>query len=300
MAVTIETPRSIRGLAGFLAEMNNKPAHHIGYCGEQTEEIIDTLQNDFSDVEWSQSFKVAYEEDCIVGALGFDLDYEDRSAEVWGPFVLKDDLRLAETLWKSLYNKVVDQVDHFHFFYSGENELLKQFLAIKSGIEKGKHVVLAAQKGEQPSCDTSEIVSYEASCWEAFKTLHKEAFPKTYYDAETICSQLNEQNQLLVLKADDQQIKGYVYIEADPAHGEGSIEYIAVSNAFRKQGIGTRLLQEALLRLFAFKGIDEIRLCVNASNTVAIGLYKAAGFDVKNDLIHSLITLGGNDPYAVQ
>lgn len=291
MKVTIESPRSIRGLAVFLAEMNNKPTHHIGYCGEQTEEIVNTLENDFSDLEWSQSFKVAYEEDRIVGALGFDIDLEERSAEVWGPFVLVDDL--AEPLWKSLYKTVADQVDHFHFFYSGENELVKRFIATKGGIEKGKHVVLVAQKGVQASCVTGEIVSYEASCWEAFKTLHEEAFPKTYYDAETICSRLNEQNELLVLKADDQRIKGYVYIEADPAHGEGSIEYIDVSDAFRKQGIGTRLLQEALLRLFAFEEIDGIKLCVNASNTVAIGLYKAAGFDVKNDLIHSLLTLEG-------
>ncbi|MCG3087490.1 GNAT family N-acetyltransferase [Sporosarcina cyprini] len=293
MRVTIETPRSIRGLSVFLAEMNNKPAHHIGYCGEQMEEIIDTLQNDFSDVEWSQSFKVAYEEDRIVGALGFDLDIEDRSAEVWGPFVPEVDLRLAETLWKSLYETVEDQLDHFHFFYSGENELLKRFIETKSGIEKGKHVVLVAQKGEQPSYVTGEIVSYEVSCWEAFKTLHEEAFPKTYYDAETICNRLNEQNQLLILKADDQRIKGYVYIEDDLAHGEGSIEYIAVSNAFRKQGIGTRLLQEALLRLFTFERIDEISLCVNATNSVAINLYKTAGFNVKDDLIHSLIMLEG-------
>ncbi|QTD42566.1 N-acetyltransferase [Sporosarcina sp. Te-1] len=293
MSVTIENPRNIRELAFFLAEVNKRPAYHVGYCGEKTDEIIDALLHDFSDVKWSQSFKVAYDSDRIIGALGFDVDLTDQSAEVWGPFVLEEDLELAGTLWDVLYETVVDQVKHFHFFYPEQNETIKRFIAKQGGAVKGGHVVLSAQKGEHSTVVSDDIEMYEASYWTSFQALHNESFPQTYYDAETICNRLNEYNQLLLLTTADEQIKGYVYVEADPLHQSGSIEYIAVSSAFQKQGIGTRLLQEALVRLFAFEEINEIRLCVSTSNAVAIRLYKAAGFYPKQELIHSVITTEG-------
>ena len=62
---------------------------HIGYCGESKEGIYDTLTSDFSDLELANSFLVAYQDEEIIGAIGLDIDLEDRSAEVWGPFVSK-------------------------------------------------------------------------------------------------------------------------------------------------------------------------------------------------------------------
>ncbi|MBB4826182.1 ribosomal protein S18 acetylase RimI-like enzyme [Sporosarcina luteola] len=289
MTLTIENPRNMRELAVFVAEANKQPCHHVGFCGEKTEEIIDGLQKDFSDLEWRQSFRVAYQSDQIVGALGFDVDLADQSAEVWGPFVLEEDLELADMLWDVLYKSVEDQVNHFHFFYQVQNETLKRFIAKLGGIEKGRHIVLSAEIGEQLTVLPSGIEAYEPSCWTSFQALHNELFPQTYYDAQTICNRLNEYNQLLLLRAADERIKGYVYVEADPQNGGGSIEYIAVSSAFRKQGIGTQLLQAALARLFAFEKTNEIKLCVSTSNEVAINLYKAAGFYPKQDFIHSEI-----------
>ena len=84
----------------------------------------------------------------------------------------------------------------------------------------------------------------------------------------------------------DNQLTGYVYIEAEPQHGDGSIEYIAVSDQFRKQGIGKKLLTFAVNQLFTYEEIEEITLCVNNKDESAIKLYQAVGFKVKHELIH--------------
>ena len=87
MMIYIGPPNNLHQLASFLETINSVDASHIGYCGEEKEEIFDTLSHDFSDIDIEKSFVVAYEEDHLVGALGFDIDAEKRSAEVWGPFV---------------------------------------------------------------------------------------------------------------------------------------------------------------------------------------------------------------------
>lgn len=74
--IYVRPPNNLHQLAAFLETMNSIDASHIGYCGEEEEEIFDTLSHDFSDIDIEKSFVVAYEEDHLVGALGFDIDAE--------------------------------------------------------------------------------------------------------------------------------------------------------------------------------------------------------------------------------
>ena len=87
MTIKITPPLDIGELAAFLAEVNNEPSLHIGYCGSEKESILHDLTHDFSDLDLASSFAVAYEGDIIVGAMGLDIDKDDLSAEVWGPFL---------------------------------------------------------------------------------------------------------------------------------------------------------------------------------------------------------------------
>lgn len=59
--------------------------------------------------------------------------------------------------------------------------------------------------------------------------------------------------------------------------GEGEILSIAVDPASRREGIGRRLLEEALVRLAA-AGAETVWLEVRASNQAAQALYLAHGF----------------------
>ena len=108
--------------------MNAKTSQHIGYCGESKEEIYDTLTSDFSDLELAKSFLVAYQDEEIVGAIGLDIDLEDRSAEVWGPFVSKGYMHedFVNELWEKVTSLSASQVDQYNFFFNVENTFAKR------------------------------------------------------------------------------------------------------------------------------------------------------------------------------
>lgn len=287
MNIIIESPRNNKNLAAFLAKTNSQLSQHIGYCGEAKEEIYNMLTSDFSDLELASSFMVAYEKEKIVGAIGLDIDLEDRSAEVWGPFVNEafKQSDLVNMLWEKVTALSSSQVDQYNFFLNIENTYAKEFAVSQKGESKGQHTVLIARKSESEKVVGEGVIEYNSAYAEDFAKLHGQAFPSTYYSAKTIIGRLSEQNQLFISTSND-QLTGYVYIEAEPQHGEGSIEYIAVSDRFYRQGIGKKLLTFALAQLFAYEGIEEISLCVDNENEKAIRLYQSAGFKVKYELIH--------------
>ena len=293
--ITINPPSDIRDLAVFLGKMNIDSSSHVGYCGEAEEGIYQTLLNDFSDLDLSQSFAVAYEKGRIVGAIGLDIDKADFSAEVWGPFISDkiDDPYVIDELLAAVISYSSIQLKHISFFLNKKNTRGKEFVLKHGGIEKGHHEILLARRDELGEVDVDEIEKYSPQYEQSFSELHKAAFPSTYYNAQEILSRQNEMNQLFIMTNGDQYIKGYVYIEAQPLHDVGSIEYIAVSNQNRKQGVGTRLIKYALVNLFLFKEIEKISLCVEKENERAIKLYRAAGFKMKHELIHFKITFSG-------
>ncbi|MCM3710159.1 GNAT family N-acetyltransferase [Sporosarcina luteola] len=287
MNIVIESPRNSKDLAAFLAEMNTQKSQHIGYCGDSKEEIYDTITSDFSDLELAKSFMVAYEKEDIVGAIGLDTDLEDRTAEVWGPFVSEAFIQtnLVNELWEKVIALSASQVDQYNFFLNRENVHATEFSILQGGKSTGQHTVLVAKKSERVRVVEEGVIGYNSAYEESFAELHGQAFPSTYYSAQTILGRLSKQNQLFIATSED-QLTGYVYIEADPRHGEGYIEYIAVSDRFRRQGIGKKLLSFALDQLFRYEEIEDISLCVENGNEKAIKLYQAVGFRVKYELIH--------------
>lgn len=288
MNIILSPPTDIEKLSLFLEKMNNKPESHIGYCGEMKEEIANTLLHEFSDIDISQSFAVAYEKEEIIGALGLDLDRESKSAEVWGPYINNEMAYpgLAEALWKKANELSHFQAKEFSFFVNEKNKFAQQFALKMQAIHKGNHLILKASRNDLGEINLEQVKSYELSYKDSFRSLHKTAFPNTYFSAQEILNRLNDQNQLLVMTDTNSTIKGYVYIEASPEHQEGKIEYIAVSDHYRKQGIGTQLLRAALTYLFAFNEIKEISLSVAKDNKKAIHLYKAAGFKEVHEFVH--------------
>jgi ribosomal protein S18 acetylase RimI-like enzyme len=285
MTITITPPLDIEELASFLAEVNDELSQHIGYCGSDKESILHDLSHEFSDLDLANSFAVAYEDGIIVGAMGLDIDKDDLSAEVWGPFLKNssEDLELAEGLFTSVISYSKIPVKNFFFFINKENKIGKEFILNLGGIEKGNHYILQAKREEFEK--TIQIEKYDTAFEDSFSEIHETAFPTTYYNAKKIISRLDEHNQLLIIKNGETEIRGYVYVEAEPEYGQGSIEYVAVSDQFRKQGIGTKLIQAALSHLFSYETIKDVTLSVEKENEKAIHLYEAAGFKRKHELI---------------
>lgn len=81
----IEKVKDLEELSRFLSKLNKQKKSHIGYCGENAEEIYQTLKEDFVSDDGDISFLIARNNiGKIVAAIGFDID--ETSAEVWGPF----------------------------------------------------------------------------------------------------------------------------------------------------------------------------------------------------------------------
>ncbi|SIT70133.1 GNAT family N-acetyltransferase [Edaphobacillus lindanitolerans] len=266
-------------VADFLERLNRMPSSHIGYCGEDREEILQTLEDDFSDMGFDKSFWVAEEGGITIGALGLDIDEERKSAEVWGPFVApgRPFKEVAERLWKEAAESVSGMAGRFEFFLNEENTDAAAFAERLGAVRTGRHVVLQAERRGFRAVDEPAFL-YDRRYENAFRELHETEFPGTYLSPDELLDGLDGSNRLFVIPDEQRGIKGYVYVEAVPVHGEGTIEFIAVSPEHRRQGVATRLLRTGLAGLFDHEKIASIRLAVEGGNEAALGLYEAAGF----------------------
>ncbi|MEC1180237.1 N-acetyltransferase [Metasolibacillus meyeri] len=281
MEIKIIPPQDVKEISIYLEKMNTKSSSHIGFCGEQNEEIYDSLMNDFSDLELGDSFLVVYDQSNIVGAIGLDIDLDGEYADIWGPFVTDDNIDVAQALWNKAILKIPQEVKSCSFFINKDNLFVKEFVMQNNAQYSGTDLVLHITRSifTKEAITTSEKIDKEY--YDSFVSLHDEIFPKTYFNSHSILNRLNSRNDLLIIKGNESKIKGYVYIEAKPEHKEGNIEYIAVSTEFRGQGVGKMLIIGALKKLFSYPSIDEITICVSCENEAAINLYKSVGFKEK-------------------
>lgn len=276
---------NLQELTSFLAKMNNHKSAHIGFCGEKAEEIQEQLMSDFSDLPLDESFILAYKNARLVGALGLDIDLEQGYAEVWGPFVEHEDADTAQKMWDSLTRAIPKEVNRFSFFVNEENRFVKDFLARNKGVNQGAHTILEMKRESFAHEGPSKVGVYNENYEHSFKRLHNQAFPSTYFDGDTIVKRLSETNQLFLATKNEQDITGYVYIEANPEHQEAAIEYIAVADERRKEGIGKSLLTAAVDHIFLYPQINQVTLSVSRENAAAIHLYLSVGFKGKYNLI---------------
>ncbi|SEN45753.1 hypothetical protein SAMN04488134_101128 [Amphibacillus marinus] len=253
MNLNLIPAKDSKALAYFLATMNTNQQHHIGYCGEDSEEIYDTLTNDFSDLTLEDSFMVAYHNDQIIAAIGIDVDLATGVAEVWGPFVKDHDLEIADLLWDQLKKKGQEKVKRFAFFFNKDNTFVEAFVKRHHGRSQGGDFVLQKLRSSSVNYGCSDLVTpFSLSDRDSFIELHNQSFPGTYFTAETILKRLNSVNQLFVVNDRNSSVIGYVYLEANSDYNEGNIEYVAVAESQRKNGFGKLLISKAVAELFSF------------------------------------------------
>lgn len=282
----------VKELAAFIARLNREKQHHVGFCGDQEDEITATLSEEFSDLELDTSFVVAYEHERIIGALGFDVDLERGVAEIWGPFI-DEEARwndIAHELWRAGVNQLGGKASTLYCFYNEENEQALRFMADLEAEFLHKHLVLKCSRSSFAYAPVHSLHEITPEYDEAFMALHDASFPNTYYSGEDIMNRLQDDHRIFIAVDHQQSLLGYVYVEADCDAQEGNIEFIAVSPQAQGQGLGTSLMQEALRFLLLDRKIDEISLCVQEENGKAISLYQKAGFQQKHRLLLYKIT----------
>lgn len=83
-----------------------------------------------------------------------------------------------------------------------------------------------------------------------------------------------------VLAWEGDTVVGHGALVPDPREGRGSELVIFVARDHQRAGIGTRLLH-GLLGLGAARGARKVWLCVERWNSVAVHLYRKAGFETR-------------------
>lgn len=286
---TVEIAEDLRELALFLAEINKDKKSHIGFCGENPEEIYRTLQEDIIGDDGETTFLIARNNaGKIVAAIGLDID--ETIAEVWGPFNQTTSIGLQSELWKQLL-AVNPTIKTFQFFINKENTQQQKFMNEIKAKNKGEHLNLEMNKQDFKKVHEMKSRPFVQSDFQAFEILHNTTFPNTYYDAKTISKRLSDENVLRLLKTESDELQGYVYFEVDQEAEEAHLEYIGVSEEFQNMGLGTLLLKEALSEMFSFPQINEITLTVENTNSQANHVYEKVGFKSKDVLIYYVLHL---------
>ncbi|MEQ6356043.1 GNAT family N-acetyltransferase [Lysinibacillus sp. M3] len=274
-------PTELKEVAHFIAQLNIEEQHNIGYCGQNEQELLSTLQEDFIDGEFT-SIVAAYDNEHIQALIGLDIDGD--STEVWGPFSINEDVTIQEKLLCTL-QQIYPQISNFYFFINELNTRQLAFLEQINANKTGEHLLLGVSKDSFENVVAITSRYYKTSDYEQFKKIHSNAFSKTYYDADTILNrvQLNKENVLRIMEMDG-VVQGYAYFEMDLTAKEAHLEYIAINPKYRGNGIGTKLLKEVLTEMFRFDEISHITLNVNNQNDQANHVYFKAGFKKKATL----------------
>ena len=280
ISIAYPTKDDTAKIASFISSLNKQNENHIGYIGTEKEEIENALLNDFSDIPFHKSFILAYEQDKLIGVVGFDTDLENKQAETWGPFV--DHLEwetISMQMWDSILTLIPKEVSTISFFINELNVNSVQFARTIGAVESGVHSILTIRNDqlEEQYLD-SEIDILEIQDQAAVSNLHNESFPNSYLSGNRMLENVNDFNKIFVCKRDG-EFAGYIYVEANPEFGDASIEFFAVSPSYRGKGIGKALLLHGARWLLSFDSISKIQLCVNAKNEGAIHLYKKIGFE---------------------
>lgn len=105
--------------------------------------------------------------------------------------------------------------------------------------------------------------------------MEKECFPQEPWSFQMLASSFETDSFIGILAEDGGEIIGYggITVAADSA----DIENVAVSEPYRRSGVGTALIAE-LVRIAKDKGAEKVFLEVRVSNSTAMQIYLKSGF----------------------
>jgi len=277
----------IKKISDFIAEMNGNEENHIAYCGNNDKEIARSLTDRITDVPFYKCFLIAEENRRIVGILGFDPDLKKKKAEIWGPFINEAYWDISDIFWEKMTRLLPEEIEKICMFVNAKNNRCLDLADKLNFIKKSEETILEIDRDIAGRSSDIDLLELTEDRRDEMKSLHDKIFPGTYYSGEDIISRLNENRKVFICR-NNNELTGYIYIEAEPEFGESNIEFFAVKESDRGKGSGSMLLNMALKWLFSFDTIKSIKLCVNSENKKAIKLYEKVGFKIKHQLYYFL------------
>lgn len=274
----------IKLAAKFIESENKYEESNVGYCSDTYEEICEDLNDELEEASVENPFVLAYEGDKLVGVVGLDYDNENKSAEVWGPFVEYENWQhCAMEMWKELVKRIPGETK-ITFFYAAQNANCIEF-AEKLNTKNIDHYFIMELKKANFKANTYKGICTELSneFYEDFIKLHEGTFKNPYYTGKQIIEKISDDNKVFIIE-EDNDLKGYIYVEANAEFNEGSINFLGVKASERNKGFGKKLLACGINFLICCHNIDKVQLTMRRGNSPAMKVYKAVGFVIKKEL----------------
>ncbi|MBI4452746.1 GNAT family N-acetyltransferase [Candidatus Woesearchaeota archaeon] len=148
-----------------------------------------------------------------------------------------------------------------------------------------------------------QVKKLHSNRWKEYKALRLEALKKeptsfgSSYAEETKLSEVEWKRRLkntIFALADDKRVGmiAFIFNNKIKARHIVNIFGVYVKKEYRSQGIGKKLIDNALLLISKNKKIMKIDLCVNQKQKAAISLYKKYGFKIVGRLKKDLFVNG--------
>ncbi len=270
------TQRPLADTTRFIAALNRNPVYHIGYCGTDPEDIAQALQS--LALPLQQSFCVAYEQNQLIGVLGFDADVVLGRAWLYGPFVQHARWDgVADALYQAIMPLLPPAIRELELFCNVEHTLCQAFATRHQFASHSNDVILRFERQRLKDIVVVDTQQAQPRLTPQIQALHDRLFPHTYYSGQQMLDRLNEVRKVFVI-TEGASLQGYTYVEVEPELGEGRIEFVGVTEQARGKGIGSRLVRAALQWLFSFEQVQNIYLTTSLTNVDALRLYQHVGF----------------------
>jgi hypothetical protein len=229
----------------FIAPLNLKAEHRIGYLGDRPEEIARELL-EYGAID--NAF-VARQTGALAGFLAMDVDDELARSYMFGPWVDVTD-------WDGIANRLVDEclaivpdnaTAQLEMFFDIANDNVSK-LGNRLGFETYKDVrTLRFDRSDLDNVGPGTATLVEARHRKSLIRLHDRHFPNTHLPGERILERLGEDKACFV-RAESDEVLGYIYLEVDDATGSASLEFLATAERARGRGIAADLVQTGLSR----------------------------------------------------
>jgi RimJ/RimL family protein N-acetyltransferase len=265
-------------LVPFVARLNSEGEHHIGFFGEGEADIRAALAECL--IPPSQGFRLAYEDDQLVGVFGVDADPEINRAWLFGPIIDHEDWHtIADQLYARVLPLIPVTIRDYDIFCDVKNVRMEIFAARHGFPLHSENAVLtlAREKYTPSASGQTEIIPFQERFFELFETLHRTLFPNAYFTARQIVEKIDEHHQLFLAVQDD-RLLGYHFCKIEPASESGYVDFIGTGDSARGRGIGADLLASGIDWMLSAPTTAKINLTVNADNVAARSLYEKFGF----------------------
>lgn len=277
--ITIEPSRDrLDELVHFVARLNSDEAHHIGFFGEGEADIRLSLAECL--IPPDEGFRMAYEENRLVGIFGVDVDPEINRAWHFGPVVEHENWQeIADLLYAEVVSLIPAGIRDYDLFGDERNTNMEGF-ALRHGFPlRSENAVLTLERGNyQPAANREVgIIEYQADLFPQFEKLHRDLFPSPYLTARQMVEKQDEHHRLL-LAVEDGQLLGYHFCKIEPESESGYVDFIGTDSSARGRGIGADLLASGVDWMLSAPTTKKINLTVNADNNAARSLYEKFGF----------------------